>query len=234
MKDAAQRARHLLRSHYQGALATLDAEGMPFASALHYACDHQGSPWFLLSHLAEHTRRLLADPRASLLVWQPGQDLLAAARMTLLGRVVAAEPDDALRARLLRLLPGATRYLALPGFHFYTLQVERVRLIAGFGEMGWVDGDAHVFPVQGDLSVAEAGVVAHMNADHREAVAAYCRRLGGLPGEEAAAEMLACDPEGMDLDCAGQRLRVDFPAPVQDVKALREALVAMAREKGGA
>lgn len=233
MKDAARRARHLLRSHYQGALATLDGEGMPFASALHYACDHQGRPWFLLSHLAEHTRHLLADPRASLLVWQPGQDLLAAARMTLLGRVVAAEPDDALRARLLRLLPAAARYLALPGFHFYTLQVERVRLIAGFGEMGWVDGDAYAFPAQGDLAAAEAAAVAHMNADHREAVAAYCRRLGGLPGEMTA-EMLACDPEGMDLDCAGQRLRLDFPAPAQDVLVLRELLVAMAREKGGA
>ncbi|WP_297470524.1 DUF2470 domain-containing protein [Acidithiobacillus sp.] len=65
------------------------------------------------------------------------------------------------------------------------------------------------------------------------ATAAYCRRLGGLPGEMTA-EMLACDPAGMDLDCAGQRLRLDFPSPAQDVQALRELLVVMAREKGGA
>ncbi|MCL4526905.1 MAG: DUF2470 domain-containing protein [Gammaproteobacteria bacterium] len=60
-------------------------------------------------------------------------------------------------------------------------------------------------------------------------MAACCRRLGGLPWE-----MMACDPEGMNLGCVGQSLRLDFPALVQDVQILRELLVAMAREKGGA
>jgi hypothetical protein len=30
-----------------------------------------------------------------------------------------------------------------PDFPFYRLRVERVRYIAGFGQMGWIKGEAH-------------------------------------------------------------------------------------------
>ena len=42
--------------------------GYPFVTLLPYALDGRGAPLFLISSLAEHTRNLQADPRASLLV----------------------------------------------------------------------------------------------------------------------------------------------------------------------
>ena len=68
--------RALLRQSRSGALGThsVAMAGFPFVSAVPFVADALGRPAFLLSGLAEHTRNLLADPRASLLVtdgdWQ--------------------------------------------------------------------------------------------------------------------------------------------------------------------
>jgi len=39
-------------------------------------------------------------------------------------------------------LPRAASYLALGDFSFWRLEVEEARLIAGFGEIRWLDGAA--------------------------------------------------------------------------------------------
>ena len=86
--DAIGLARMLLRTIRSGALATIDAEGMPFASLVTMATDVDGTPLMLLSRLSAHTRNLLADPRCSLLFSQGGKgDPLAHPRLTVNGRV---------------------------------------------------------------------------------------------------------------------------------------------------
>ena len=77
-------------------LATLTADppGFPFGSLVSYAVDATGNPLFFISELAEHTRNLRADSRASLLATepQPGTDGLA----TFADVVDRAELSDAL------------------------------------------------------------------------------------------------------------------------------------------
>src|SRR5579871_5345524 len=86
----AERARTLLHIARLGTLSTLSRKhpGFPFGSLMPYALDGGGSPIFLVSSMAMHTQNLLADPRASLFVHQPGVsgDPLGAARVTLMGR----------------------------------------------------------------------------------------------------------------------------------------------------
>src|SRR5262245_28730894 len=85
----AERARTLLHLGRTGTLATLSRHlpGHPFASIMPYALDAFGRPLFLISSMAMHTQNLQADPRASLLVTQPGavDDPLASGRVTLMG-----------------------------------------------------------------------------------------------------------------------------------------------------
>src|SRR5256712_10321992 len=91
----AERARTLVHLGRDGTLATLSRRhpGHPFASVMPYALDGAGRPLFLISSMAMHTQNLQADPRASLLVAQPGLgpelqesvDPLARARLTLMG-----------------------------------------------------------------------------------------------------------------------------------------------------
>ncbi len=134
----------LLIAQRDGVLATLSArrDGWPFASIAQYALSSSGEPFFLLSALAEHTRNLRADPRASLLVKErSGEDPLAAARVTLLGRAEPAS-DAELQKRYLERHPRASDYLQLADLGFYVLHVTEARFVAGFGDMGWIDGDA--------------------------------------------------------------------------------------------
>ena len=53
----------------------------------------------------------------------------------------AADDADA-RGRYLAAWPRAADYLALGDFSFWRLEIEEARLIAGFGEIRWLDGAA--------------------------------------------------------------------------------------------
>src|ERR1700692_3959480 len=69
----AERARTLVARISTGTLCTLalEPEGYPYGSFVTVAFD-AGDPVFLISGLAEHTKNLERDPRASLLVAESG------------------------------------------------------------------------------------------------------------------------------------------------------------------
>src|ERR1044072_1969920 len=83
----AERARTLVAQIATGTLCTLalEPEGYPYGSFVTVAFDN-GDPVFLISGLAEHTKNLERDPRASLLVAEGGSaDPLANGLVTILG-----------------------------------------------------------------------------------------------------------------------------------------------------
>src|SRR4051812_2075420 len=97
----AEQARTLATRVTTGALSTvaLEPPGVPYGSLVTFGLDG-GSPVFCISELAEHTRNLRADGRASLLVAEPGMgDPLARARVTLLGRTQVVAEAERVRAR---------------------------------------------------------------------------------------------------------------------------------------
>lgn len=149
-QDAIAAARRLMADSDRGALATAlcgdkgrGDEGWPYASFVLLAWDDALAPLMFLSGLAEHTRNFLADPRASLMIQAKDADFradgpLAAERLTLAGRVAAAE-DAALRERFFTRHPSTRRLNELGDFRLYRLEIERAHLIAGFGRARWLD-----------------------------------------------------------------------------------------------
>ena len=141
----AERGRTLLVAVRSGALSTVTLSGFPFGSLVAYAVDDVGRPLLCLSDLAEHSRNLAADPRASLLAAEVGAgDPLALARVTVVGSV--AELTGAEREAALRTYgdvhPGAF-YSAFADFRMYRLEVDSVRYVGGFGRMSWVSATDH-------------------------------------------------------------------------------------------
>ena len=140
--------RDLLQAERQGVLATLSArrDGWPFASVAPYALSSEGEPLLLMSDLAEHTRNIRADSRASLLVQDSTalEDPQAGSRLTLLGRVElvdAAGIVDA-RARYVERHPHSADYFAhMADFHLYVLRLTEARIVRGFGDMGWMNAE---------------------------------------------------------------------------------------------
>ena len=221
-------ARRYLRRHHAGVLATLSRRlgGYPFGSVVPFVLDHEARPVVLVSRLAEHTKNMAADPRASLLVHDVADDVQTAARLTLVGDAEPMADPAPIAARYLRYFPDARGLLDLGDFSFWRLRTVFVRHIAGFGAIRSIT--PHSFaPPENRLGEAEDEIVAHMNADHGDALRAYCRHARGV--EPSAAEMVGIDCDGIDVRADGALLRVEFESPVTNAGKAREALAALAR-----
>lgn len=228
-------ARRLVAGASAGTLSTLalDPAGHPYGSVVAYALCGD-APVLLLSELAEHTRNLRADARASLTVSEAGEaPVLERARVTLLGRArLLDEAAAAVRAAYLAVHPDAARFAGFQDFHFWQLDVTAARYIAGFGRMSWVDAGAWADPI----APHAAAIVAHMNGDHADTLVLYAHELLGAP-DATAATMLGVDAAGFDLRLetpAGPRVvHVPFGGTLATPDEVRRALVAMARRARG-
>jgi putative heme iron utilization protein len=225
--DAIAEAKRLLRTIRAGALASLAERGHPFASLVNVATDFEGAPLLLLSRLAAHTTNLERDPRCSLLLSQGGKgDPLAHPRLTILGRAERTE-DDHVRGRFLRRHPKSELYAGFADFSFWRIIAEGVHLNGGFAKAADFSGDAVLTPLDhaDALLAAEEGAIAHMNEDHREALALFATKL--LGETEGPWRATGIDPEGMDLAAGDRTTRLAFDQPIKAPGELRAALVAL-------
>lgn len=227
--SAAAEARQFLSATHSGVLSTISArlEGYPFGSIAPFVLDHDGNPLILISTIAEHTKNIQADARVSLIAFDPGaSDMQAGARLTVIGKAIPMDKDEALRARYLRYLPQAEGYFDMHDFLFHRIEVEQARFIGGFGKIHWVPGDELRAPAN-RLAAQEAAILDHMNADHAENLSAYCRHVHGI--EAAQAIMIGIDTAGFDVRANDKLLRFAFDMPVTDAQEARQALVALAK-----
>ncbi len=226
-------ARRLVRSRDRAALATAlgDAGGgvWPYASLVLVACDFDASPLLLMSDLAEHSKNLARDPRASLLFDGTAgrDDPLTGARVTLVGEIAPAADTSSL-ARFVRRHPSAASYAGFKDFRLYRMRVNRAHLVAGFGRIDWIDGGALLWRDAADwLRAAEAEILQHMNVDHAATIDLYAQRLLGLSG--TGWQLTGVDAEGADLRRAGEVARLGFPGAVTDASSIRQSFAALAQ-----
>jgi putative heme iron utilization protein len=223
-------AKALIRTARRGSLATLDADGGPYASLVGIASDFAGAPLLLLSSLARHTRNLGADARASVLLASEGAaDPLADARVSIQGRLLRTDdPGD--RRRYLARHPQATGYAGFADFGFFRLEPEGAHLVAGFGRIVDLAPAALLSDVAGtaDLREAEARIAEHMNEDHADAVALYATRL--LGAGEGGWKFIGCDPEGCEIALGGTVLRLAFPRRATTPTEVRIHLVELVKQ----
>ncbi|HZQ12188.1 MAG TPA: DUF2470 domain-containing protein [Pseudolabrys sp.] len=232
--DARLAAKKLMREGRSAALATLMAgSGDPYCSLVNVASAPDGSPLLLLSKLALHTKNVLADPRASLMLDErKAGDPLEGARVMLMG-TLAATDDTAARAAYLRRHPDAEMYAGFADFAFYRMDIDRAHLVAGFGRIVDLAARDILTDLAGAeaLQAAEDEAVAHMNADHAQACRLYATRLCGAPDGEW--KCVGVDPEGIELQLGRMALRLTFPQRVTAPGPLRAVLKELAARGRG-
>jgi hypothetical protein len=185
----------LLHSVQEAALATHSTtlDGFPFASAVPFVTDEHHRPVMLISGLAEHSRNLAANPRASLMIAKTlGEGEMA--RVSLMGEVHPIDADPLLVARYLRYHPHAERFLQLGDFRFHRFEPIKVLTVGGFAKASWLEGSR----------LLEAPVISF--SDEAELLAQYmqdpfegCQLRGG-------------DAFGADAVLDGRLVRVRFSA----------------------
>lgn len=231
--DPAKLAKSLLRRSRQGALATLvTGSGDPYCSLVNLASHPDGSPILLISALAVHTRNILADGRVSLMLDERAAgDPLEGARIMLSGRAEQAGAErDVLQRRYLNAHPSAEAFVSFKDFSFFRIRPTGTHLVAGFGRIVDLEPAQFLIDLSGaeDLLAAEEGAVAHMNADHRDAMNLYATKLLGAAAGDW--RCTGCDPDGLDMQDGQAALRLDFPERVTDGTSLRKMLVRLAGE----
>ena len=224
--DKARTARELLLQRSFGVLSTisLDVPGYPFGSVAPYCFDENGQPIIYISHIAQHTRNILADPRLSLTVVDEetdSDDVQARGRVTCIanGRQVRdPSGDSGVSARYFRYFPASRQYEQTHDFTFFRLELLRVRFIGGFGQIFWLD-PAEFIAKNPFSPVQEMKILQHMNVDHADALKHFC---GGVSGT-----MIGIDSGGFDVLRSGKKVRFTFEKPVHTIDEARQALIAM-------
>jgi len=202
---------HLAR---HGVLAThsLQAPGFPYATPIPYVLDESHRPVLCISGLAEHTKNLQADSRASFCVIAPdATDVQASARLTMVCEAEWLDPSDHMRARFLRYEPGAETHLQLD-FIFVRLVPKRLRFIAGVGSMGWL----------------EASEWDSMPTLPLEAEDDLLRSM--TPQVGSGIRLLGIDRFGIDFEARSRRIRQRLPGAPVSPTALPDIIGRMATE----
>jgi hypothetical protein len=234
--DPGALAKSLLRGTRAGTLGTLDRHtGHPFASLVNVATDLDGSPVILTSRLSTHTANLEADGRASVLLAQTGKgDPLAHPRLTVLGAFARVERDGAdagrVRRRFLARHPKSELYAGFGDFAFWRMQVASAHLNGGFARAADLTARDVLTDLAGadELIAAEQGAIEHMNSDHADATRLYATKL--LGEDDGPWRISGLDPDGADLAAGDRTARLAFRERVTSGGALRQALVALAKE----
>ena len=232
----AERAQTLVAQISTGTLCTLalEPEGYPYGSFVTFAFEN-GDPIFLISGLAEHTKNLERDPRASLLAAEDGSaDPLANGRVTMLGPCTRVGDDGGrARATFFAAHPNSTYYADFRDFAFWRLRVDYVRYIGGYGRMSWISQADWRAAEPDPLGPSAAGIIAHMNADHADAMVLYCKAFSHW-SEITSAKMTGVDRYGFDMSAItsnGPRpVRLAFGKPVSTPEEVRTALISMVKD----
>ncbi|WP_029117234.1 HugZ family protein [Mycobacterium sp. URHB0044] len=233
--SAAEEARTIAASTNVGTLASLTADGDPWASFVTYGL-LGGAPVLCVSNLAEHGRNLSGDQRASLSVVAPATegDPLANGRITLAGVVAKPSGDEHAAARQAHLdaVPAAKYYVDYADFTLWVLRVQRVRWVGGYGRMDSATAEDYAAAQPDPVKPSAAGAVGHLNADHAAALTAMARTLGGYPDTQHAT-CTGADRYGLDLRVTTDRgvayTRIGYGAPIDSIDELRAATVELAR-----
>ena len=234
----AERVRTLVSLATVATLCTMSRRhaGFPFGSLMPYALDALGRPLFLISNMAMHTQNLKADGRASLFVTQASMedDPLGSARATLVGSAEQVPASDlaAVRERYLARHENSRYWVDFSDFSFFRLVPQEVYYVGGFGVMGWVTAEDYLAAAPDPLAGSAPGILAHMNADHVDAMILLARTQAGFDASEAA--MTSVDRLGFTLrlkTAEGMKgARINYPREAQTASAVRDLLVGMVRQ----
>lgn len=230
----AAQARHLVALNRTGVLSTLaiNPEGFPFGSITPYDIDQEGNITIYLSVIAEHYKNLQANPRASLTVIDLFglQDPQAHGRATILLQFhpVSNAERAAVESSYCSRFEGAAGFELAHNFVFMRGAPERVRWIGGFGEVGWVQGDAFCTAGHAPITYLGLEILSHMNDDHRQAlVELVAAREGKVPQSELVA-MTDISSSSFTISVRGPEplvVRYEFDSPVTTTEEARKALI---------
>ena len=212
-ENPAENVAQWLEDVHQGTLCTLSnvegIEGFPYGSIVPFAIDRDGCPYILVAEIAAHTKNLLNSSKSCLFIShpEPSGDPQSHWRASIIGdfsRIISPsrindlsqeeleksiqiseEEEENMLIRYCQRVPKAESYLKTHNFFFWKMNnIERVRYIAGFGKICWIEGEDFINAVSdSEIENVKEGAVEHMNDDHEDAMIVICEGIHGFKPE---------------------------------------------------
>ena len=238
---SASAARRIVRKAMKATMASLEkATAAPYASLVAVATKRDGTPILAMSSLSHHHANISADPTISLLFDGTPQigDALEGGRVSISGSLELAK-DKTAKRRFMARHPDAY-YTDFADFGFFTLNINRVHYIAGFGQVRWFKQDD--FLLGDELKGSEEDAISHITSEQRASVAALAHHSwetsidplasGKLSlGEGESWQLCGLDPEGADLIANGRAARLDFAQKITSTKAALQQITQMIEQQ---
>ena len=226
----AEKAKTLTHQGGSSTLSTMSRKhpGFPFGSLMPYGLSEEGEPTFLISSMAMHTRNVLSDPHATLLITQAtdSPNPLGAGRISLMGEVRLVEGEDAIRSVATNYLtrnPAAQNWMHFGDFKFFQMKLVDIYFVGGFGVMGWIQPSEFMAAKPDPLADFADGIIQHMNEDHRDSMVEMAKHYSGLNATDA--EMTAVDRLGFNLRVQTEEgmkgSRIAYPQPIESGDDIR-------------
>jgi putative heme iron utilization protein len=117
-------------------------------------------------------------------------------------------------------------------FSFFRLQPVDLYYVGGFGVMGWVEARDYEHAAPDPLADSAPGILAHINADHADAMVLLAKKHAGIEAVEAT--MTSVDRLGFTLrlkaDDGVKATRINFLREVATQQDTRTVLIEMVRQ----
>ena len=211
---------------FGGVISTqsLAVPGYPFGSVVPICQDQAGRPLLLLSHLAQHSRNLSADPRCALTLFdRAAGDIQQGRRLTCIADCHPCSEADAL-ARHCRHFPNGRVYAEQLGFRLYRLEPLRFHYNGGFATARWLSADRILLIVPWTTSTEES-LLLRLRAERSERLAKLFSTLGwGCTDRTTELLCLGLDRWGLTVRDGERLRRLDAQQPLDDWGAVAAAV----------
>lgn len=213
-----------------GILSTISKrlDGIPFGSVVPYSFNELNEPVILVASIAEHTKNIITDSKASITIVQDSRgDVQANGRITVAGNMMKVD-DDQVRDKYHRFFPQSISYDTVHNFSFYELKTTAIRFIGGFGNINWID-PKDVFEMNPFFKEGEKRIVDHMNGDHKQDLIAYHKYFNQLESSDDDISMVGIDSYGFDVVANNKKFRFAFDNPIATSQEAREEMISLSK-----
>ena len=234
-----EQARTLIQVTRFGLLSTVSGSGSPQSSVVDFALE-EGLPILATSNLSSHTKDMKERGEVALLVLAKGFEDITGARFSLNLKVkVVTEPERIVKLREIFLSKYPTAfYVDFPDFNWFeATEIISGRWVGGFAQAKTISSEEYLGSKPDPVAAFSAPVCSHMNLDHADDMTAMIQHYSGLKVESPV--MNGLDKLGINFSVklsgspSPLPLRLNYPSPAEDRKAIKDQIVAMTKAAKG-
>ncbi|KAG5184587.1 hypothetical protein JKP88DRAFT_269721 [Tribonema minus] len=210
-------------------------EGYPNGSVVGFGLDDAGRPLFAFSTMSAHTSDLGADGRASMTIMAANFKGASDGRVTLIGDVGRVPEDEieAVRTSYKVKHPNAF-WVDFGDFSWFRMDtIKAIRFVGGFAMAGDITSEDYLATKPDPIAGFAEPIMTHMNSDHSDSTAAMVEHYITGGAKVDSATLVGVDRKGMNVLVAmggeSGKLRLPFPSPADDRKAVKDRIVEMTR-----